>query len=250
MNNDNFFISTIDPHSFDIAKSHDLGIEIAEFCTAWNMDDRLSETEKRLIPGLSGVKHTILHAPFNELFPCAIDPKARQLASFRFEQALKIAKKYSAHKVVIHGGFNPHLYFPIWFIEQSISFWKEFTAKHHDIEIVLENVLEPTPDMLLNIIENVQSDRLKLCLDIGHINAYSDVPIGNWVKECKNYISHFHLHNNDGKTDMHSMLEHGTIDMLHFLDDALVLCPKASFTLEIPDCAPSVNWLKRHGFIA
>lgn len=249
MNNDRFFISTIDPQSFDIARANDLGVEIAEFCTAWNMDERLGETEERLIPGLSGIKHAVLHAPFNELFPCAIDPKARQLAAERFEQALNLARKYSASKVVIHGAFNPHLYFPIWFIEQSILFWKEFIAKHNDIEIVLENVLEPTPDMLLNIIDSVSSDRLKLCLDIGHINAYSNVCVDDWLKECKGCISHFHLHNNDAKTDLHNPLENGTIDMVRFFDNALALCPRASFTLEIPDCTSSVNWLKKHGFI-
>ncbi len=249
MNNDRFFISTIDPQSFAIAEPNGLGIEIAEFCTAWNMDERLSETEEKLIPGLSGIKHTILHAPFNELFPCAIDPKARQLAAERYEQALNLAKKYSANKVVIHGGFNPHLYFPIWFVEQSISFWKEFTAKHEDIEIVLENVLEPTPDMLLDIIDKVGSNNLKLCLDTGHINAYSDVCVGDWLRECKDRVTHFHLHNNDGKTDLHNPLENGTIDMPNFFDDAFTFCPQASFTLEIPDCASSVNWLKAHGFI-
>lgn len=91
---------------------------------------------------MKNIHHSMFHAPYNELFPCAIDKKARELAAYRYRQAIKLAKSYNSKKVIIHGGFNPLIYFPNWYIEQSILFWKEFLLQNIGIPIVLENVLE------------------------------------------------------------------------------------------------------------
>lgn len=126
MEGKNLYLSTIDPEAGDIARQYGLGVEIADFCTAWNMDEHLPETEKHLEGVLSGISRRVLHGPFNELFPCAIDPKARELARQRYRQAFLLAGRYGARKVVLHGGYNPWLYYPQWYREQSILFWKDF----------------------------------------------------------------------------------------------------------------------------
>ena len=33
------YLSTIDPEAASIAQEYGIGLEIAEYCTAWNMDD-------------------------------------------------------------------------------------------------------------------------------------------------------------------------------------------------------------------
>ena len=99
---DRLYVSTIDREAGKVARQYGLGIEIAEFCTAWNMDRELSAVEKTLEETLTGVSRRVLHGPFNELFPCAIDPKARQLAAFRFSQAAALAQAYGAGKLVLH----------------------------------------------------------------------------------------------------------------------------------------------------
>ena len=243
MKPENYLLSTIDPKAADIAKQYGLGLEIAEYCTAWNMDDRFDAVHPKVLEEIHGISSRVLHAPFNELFPCAIDPKARELAASRYRQAIALAKDYGAAKVVIHGGYNPWIYYPVWYVEQSISFWKGFLTEDPGVEIVLENVLEEEPGMLLDIVKGVDDPRLRLCLDVGHVNAYSKIPIPDWLKAWAPHLSHFHIHNNDGTWDTHSPLDCGSIPMRELLAQAELLCPGATFTLELMEAETSVRWL-------
>lgn len=244
MKQENWYLSTIDEKAEQTAKRCGLGLEIAEYCTAWNLDEKFAETDPLVREKLTYADRFVLHAPFNELFPCAIDPKARELARSRYREALALAVEYGAKKVVIHGGYNPWLYYPVWYVEQSQAFWREFAAEIPEgITVCLENVLEETPDMLGSIVRGADCDKIRMCLDVGHVNAYSKVPVMKWLEDCADCISHFHIHNNDGSWDTHSALGTGTIPMKELLDRAEVLCPDATYTLELTDAEPSVKWL-------
>lgn len=243
MKKENIYISTIAPDAAPLAREYGLGLEIAEFCTAWNMDKRLSVVDATLKMMLDGISRTTLHGPFNELFPCAIDLKARSLAAYRYRQAIDLAKRYASGKVILHGGYNPWMYYPEWYVKESVVFWKEFLRKEPGVEIVLENVLEEDPEWLLEIVKGVDDPRLRMCLDIGHVNAYSKVPVMEWLETCAPYISHFHIHNNDGTQDQHNALDQGTIPIRAFLEQAEMLCPDATVTLELMKAEPSVRWL-------
>ena len=167
------YISTIDPNARFIARKYDLGLEIADFCYAYNMDEGFCQMDALVRKKLEGIRRRLFHGPFSELFPCAIDLKARALAADRFRQAIFLAADYGAKNIVLHGGFLPYGYFPQWYVEQSILFWKGFLADMpEDVSIFLENVLEPEPEMLQDIVEAVGDARLGLCLDIGHANVY------------------------------------------------------------------------------
>lgn len=238
------YLSTIDPAAGDTARQYGLGVEIASFCTAWNLDEHLPETRKALEPTLAGISRRVLHGPFNELFPCAIDPKARELARYRYRQAIALAQAYGAEKVILHGGFNPWFYYPQWYQEQSILFWKEFIREiPENMTVCLENVLEPEPQMLLSVVRAVDDGRLRLCLDVGHVNAYSKIPVQEWLETSAAFLSHLHIHNNDGTGDTHSPLYFGTIPIKELLAKARKLCPEATATLELTESLPSVRWL-------
>lgn len=243
------YMSTIASDDAAVARKYGLGLEIAEYCTAWNMDDEFVQTDAVVQKKLEGIQHRVLHAPFNELFPCAIDRKARELAAYRYRQAIELAKQYGATKVIIHGGYNGWIYYPVWYVEQSIVFWKDFLKEDPSVEIVLENVLEREPAWLLDIIKGVDDPRLRMCLDIGHVSAYSNVPVMDWLETCAPYISHFHIHNNDGTMDQHNALNNGRIPMREFLFRAEELCPDATFTLELMETESSVKWLAENGLI-
>lgn len=245
MDKKQIYLATIDENAHVLAKEHGFGIEISEFCTAYNMDERFGETDPLVREKIGFSDRFVLHAPFNELFPCAIDPRARALAKERYLQAISLAKQYGAHKVVIHGGYNHWIYFPVWYTEQSIPFWKEFAPLVPEgITVCLENVLEEEPNMLLDIVKAVDDPKIRLCLDIGHAHAYSKVDVMEWVECWGPYISHFHIHNNDTSWDNHCPLNEGTIPMKALLERACEICPEATFTLELVDSASSIRWLR------
>lgn len=249
MKKNNIYLSTIASDAVRVAREYGVNLEIAEYCTAWNMDEKFDSVDKVVKKKLAGIPGSTLHAPYNELFPCAIDKKARALAAERYRQAIDLAKRYGSTKVIIHGGYNGWLYFPVWYVEQSILFWKEFLAEEPGVDIVLENVLEREPAWLLDIVKGVDNPRLRMCLDIGHVNAYSHISVMEWLEACAPCISHFHIHNNDGTRDQHNALNDGTIPMKEFLRQAKERCPDATFTFELMKDESSMEWLVENNLI-
>jgi len=102
--------------------------------------------------------------------------------------------------------------------------------------------------MLLEIAEGVNDARLRLCLDVGHVNAYSDVPVETWLRILAPHISHFHIHSNAGDADTHSAPGEGSVDVEAIMDLADRLCPEATFTMEVMQAAEAARWLSEKGF--
>ena len=244
MKKENIYLSTIASDAPLFAREYGFGLEIAEYCTAWNIDRRFELTDSRVQESLQGISRSILHAPSNELFHCAIDEKARELAAYRYRQAIDLAKRYGSKKVVIHGGYHPWMYYPVWYVGQSVAFWKDFLKEDPGVEIVLENVLETQPDLILEILEGVDDPRLRMCFDVGHINAYSYIPIMDWLETCAPWIGHIHVNNNDGREDLHQGLRDGIIPMKELLQRIESLCPEATITLEMTETKSSLEWLR------
>ena len=254
MKKENIYLSTIASDAVRVAGENGLGLEIAEYCTAWNMDEKFEAIDYVVRKKLQGMPGSLFHAPYNELFPCAIDKKARALAADRYRQAVDLAKRYGSGKVIIHGGYHPLMYYPVWYIEQSVLFWKEFLKEDPGVEIVLENVLETEPQWLPDIVRGVDHPKFRMCLDVGHASAYSKIPLMTWLETWAPYISHFHIHNNDGfgtdgTADKHAPLMDGAIPMKELLLKIEQLCPDATLVLELMKNESSVQWLLEEGII-
>lgn len=244
-------ISTIDSRAHERALINGLGIEIAEFCWAQYLDvgrDEHIEISRR---ASEGIKSLWFHAPFAEISPCAIDPKVRALTRERYFESIDTAARLGIKHIVIHGGYIPHVYFPESYVEQSVIFWKDLLKDApEDIIIALENVMEPSPDMLVEIVNTVNDPRLGLCLDIGHANcSVSEVKPLYWVEPMSKKLLHVHLHDNLGVSDTHLALGEGLIPIESIIKKVLALAPSASFTIENMDSDGSIRWLKERGFL-
>ncbi|MDR0905563.1 MAG: sugar phosphate isomerase/epimerase [Oscillospiraceae bacterium] len=245
------FVSTVAGDARETATEHGLGLEIAEFCTAMNMDDDFAAWDAKVRGEIDGVSRVAFHAPFNELCPAAIDPKVLQIARERYRQAAKLAYAYGARRMVVHSGYVPLVYFKGYFHEKSVIFWTELLADiPDDMTLLLENVLEDEPRLDAQIVAEVNDPRLRLCFDIGHANTIaSDVPIDEWITAVAPYLGHLHLHNNYRDWDHHNPPGDGTIDMVPALTRLLNEAPDFTITLESIESAPAAKWLRDNGFI-
>lgn len=244
-------ISTIDADSGSLARRYGVGLEIAEFCWAQNLDiDRESHiaTCREIMQNASSFW---FHAPFAELAACSIDPKVRTITAERYMESITLAAELGINRIVVHGGFIPKVYFPEYYVEASVDFWKELLPRlSKNVLIALENVMEPGPETLIQIVQGVNDERLGLCLDVGHANCgYSKTPPENWIEPMAPFLIHVHLHNNDGVDDLHAHLGCGTIDMKRLLDRLLLSCPKATYTIENQHSYDSLVWLKENGYL-
>ena len=82
------YISTVSAGCDETAARYGLGLEIAEYCTAANLDAPIPEVVTAAQCHRQAAKRFVFHAPFNELCPAAIDPLAVSLARHRYAQAL------------------------------------------------------------------------------------------------------------------------------------------------------------------
>lgn len=248
---DRLYISTIADDCDTLARSYGVGLEIADFCTAVNMDE-IAQFGPVVHTKMRGINRFSLHMPFNEITPAAIDPLVVDLTRKRYEQALSLAMGWGIKRLIVHTGFIPIIYYPQWYLSQATEFWQEFLAdKPSDILICVENVMEATPDMICELMARVDDPRLRICLDVGHANTrVSNVPWKEWVDAMQPYLVHFHIHNNDGDADLHDALGAGVLPMCELLRVSIDACPKARFTIENAHAEESMLWLKNEGFLS
>lgn len=246
------YLSTVADDAAVTAGEYNLGIELAEFCTASNMDNDFAEWNAKARVRMKNINRFVLHAPFNELCPAAIDPLVLEIAKKRYKQAYELACSYAIKRMVVHSGYVPFVYFKQYFVERSIEFWRDYLSdKPDDFVIAVENVLEDAPNELIDIAKGVDDPRFKLCLDIGHANITKNgITMEQWTRAVLPHLGHVHLHNNHGWPDSHEMLGSGDMDIQTLLRIILEGAPEATLTLEIRDsCRSSVEWLIDRGFI-
>ncbi len=249
---ESLYLSTIAEDAPETARAYGIGIELAEFCTAYNMDTEFEATNTLVLSKLEDVPRVTLHAPFNELCPSAIDPLVLDIAKKRYAQAFGLARRYGINRMVVHSGYIPFVYFPEYFTERSVAFWREYLKNlPEDFTIVLENVLEDRPEMLVNIVRGVDDPRFRLCLDIGHANiTKKGLTMMDWTKAVLPYLGHVHLHNNNGWPDSHNALDDGEMDVEALINMMLEGPADMTMTLEVRESRHSVEWLIDKGLLA
>jgi sugar phosphate isomerase/epimerase len=243
---DRLHISTTSTNAHKLALENGIGIELTEFCTAYNMDTFFEESNKSAMANMAGIERFTFHAPFNELTPAAIDPLILDIAKKRYDQAFKIMSGYGIKKMIAHSGYMPHVYYEQWFTPKSIDFWKEYlSGKPKDFHVCLENVLEDSPHMLIDIVEAVNDSRLLICFDVAHAQIMGEgKSLIDWAKMVMPYLGHVHIHNNHGQFDTHNALNDGVIDIESLITLIAENASTATFSIESIDAESSLDWLK------
>ena len=247
------YIATFSENAIDVIRNNGFNIELNDLCISENLDpEKVRETMSEMKQEIAdaGAERAIIHGPFTEIIPASIDHRAVDLGLTRLNEAHAVAEKLRIKKMVVHSGHMPLLYFKEWHKEKSLYFWQEFMKdKPEDFVIYIENVFEDEPLMMKEIIEELNDSRIQICLDVGHANAVTceDFDIHDWIRILGPMIGHFHLHNNDGKEDLHGPLDRGTMDMIAVLDSIKTYCrPDVTMTIESRTCASSAAWIIQH----
>lgn len=228
--------------------NNNVGIEIQQFhdLTKRNLESD-EEFNNRLLSDVKKVKDSIkqisggrsMHGPFWEMNVGSKVPEIVATARMYYELAYRIAEELGCTEIVFHNGYFPGTSFEPKWTERAILFWKEFLKDKGDITICIENQFELDSEMLVNLIDGVHDDRLKVCLDIGHAHANSNMSVEEWIESLGDRIAYYHLHNNHGKqniprynNDEHFGLEFGTIDIPRVLRYAEEYSPNAIWNIE------------------
>lgn len=161
-------------------------------------------------------RRVTVHGPYMDLSPGGADEKVRLATVERYRQTFEVVEILRPEVVVLHAGYDASRFdgdTALW-LGQSRKTWPEFARKAERIGVViaLEHIFESRPETLKSIVEAIDSPNLGVCLDTGHINVFSKVPMEEWFEVLGPYIKEVHLHDNSGEFDEHLPLGDGTID--------------------------------------
>lgn len=153
-----------------------------------------------------------VHGAFVDVNPASADPAFRELSRQRCRESCDIALELGAENVIFHCSAFPFLrgaYLENW-AESCACFYEEL-AEQYPVRICLENAQDMDPTPLGKLMEKVHSQRIGVCLDIGHIH-YSRVPVDQWFAQLGQWAAYLHLSDNMGGFDDHLPLGRGSID--------------------------------------
>ena len=80
------------------------------------------------------------------------------------------------------------------------------------VRVALENAWEERPEALARLVDVLPPGAALVCLDTGHINAFSRRPVRRWWDVLGDRVIALHLHDNDGSSDDHLPPGRGIFD--------------------------------------
>ncbi len=234
---------------YELAQAHGTGLEIQVYGYDTDLLDsgwrELLHQHKALLRDFEG--ELAIHGAFLDMSPASPDKHIVAVTRERFVLNLNIAAELGARHVVFHTQFLPQAYRPVvsgtdyhhsW-TEGQVEFWGAMAeeAAERGVVIALENMWEPEPDIIGNVLDRVDSPHICACLDIGHAYLFSDYrPLKVWIERLSHRLVHCHMNNHRGFFDEHLALDFpgGVIDYKRNVLPLLRALPNPpTFVLEI-----------------
>jgi sugar phosphate isomerase/epimerase len=156
-----------------------------------------------------------LHGPFFDLVPGGMDKKMLQTSRERLQQAFELVPVFNPLSIVCHTGYDRKRYLDAqdqW-LEAAVETWTNLLRGLGGTQtvLVMENVYEKTPRMLLRLLKSLGSEKTGFCFDAGHMNAFSDTDLHGWLEAMTPFLKQLHLHDNNGGADDHLAIGEGAI---------------------------------------
>ena len=192
-----------------------------------------------------------LHGAFIDVNPASGDPDLRELSRRRCRESCEIASVLGAGNLVFHSSAFPFLrgaYLENW-AAGCAAFYEELVSQY-PVRIYIENAQDVDPTPLRMLMERVSSERIGVCLDIGHAN-YSRVSVSQWFDQLGEWIRYLHLSDNMGQFDDHLPLGQGSIDWECVNRSWCTLGKDIPITLEtgnLQSTQESIQFLRRNGY--
>lgn len=198
-------------NDLDVLLFNDLsiGIEIQDFFNTDLLDGNWQDTVNGYQQKIKDLKGTIsIHGPFLDLKPGSPDKRIADVTKDRYFQAIKIAKSLKASRLVFHSQLNPTIKDPQYreyVINAQLGFWEELLEEiqEEDMFFLIENIADYDYEFIVELVKRINSPKVKVCLDVGHVLCNSHLSIEDWIQGLGSDIKHIHLHWNDKSNDLH-----------------------------------------------
>ena len=245
--------------TIDLCNKNNLGIEIQSFSNPYidNKQEIINEYKEILPEVKIGRSY---HAPYWDFNLGTKIVELQEIMTKYYNEAYSIAKDLNCTELIIHANYKPGTDWYDGWINRSKAFIGKFLEDKDDsIRICIENQFEIDSELFIRLIDEIDDSRVRVCLDIGHVNANSNMSLEDWIKTLNVRIAQYHLHNNHGKQtifgynkdDEHLAIDNGSINIQEVLKLAEEYSPDAIWSIEskVKYLEKSIECLKKLGYI-
>ena len=123
--------------------------------------------------------------------------------------------------------------------KRNFEFYSELleTAKEYDVTICFENMPHlrfslAEVDKIKKLIDDINDDHFKACLDTGHVNCFDTRNLGDAVRILGKDLKVLHVHDNRFGRDSHDLPYFGSADWDSFYDGLVDVGYNGVFNLE------------------
>ncbi len=185
------------------------------------------------------------HLPYGELINKAVNPLEQPNVLDELGRWLKFFSELGVKVAAVHIPFShasideDSLIYPRRIKEVNLNFFKALTSlgREFNLTLAVENRYERgvygyLPKDLIDIVNYVNDDHLKICLDTGHsiINGFQP---HEYYKLLHPYVTLIHVHDNDGSKDLHLPPYTGYVDWDLFLNTLREFRSEAIMVFEV-----------------
>ncbi len=199
-----YFTDTGKPFSC-IERISNAGFSYIHWCHEWSTDhlysnDEIEDIKKSL--NTFELKILDVHASYGvETSWAALDETQRQAGVNLVKNRIDMAVKLNSNVIIMHAPEYTDS------IRKSLDELQPYT-KSRNVKIAIENIINfPVVDKYLS---DYGPDFIGLCYDSGHGNIEENSY--EWLDKFKDRLISIHIHDNDGKKDLHQIPFTGTVD--------------------------------------
>jgi len=225
----------------EFAKASHFGIEITCFALPWTLDEDWKTLLQSYKQALKNFRNDVsIHGVFMDMITASRDAKIVNVAKKRVLQNIEIAKQLGAKMATFCSCYNPCIAtsspgYVDGYKQRQVKFWSGIldSLASSNLTLVFENLFEPQPELVKDVLSGVESENFKVLLDTGHANIFSKVSIDKWVEVLSDHLAYIHLNDNHGDFDSNLVPGEGNIKWDKFFDALKCYGLKPRICLEV-----------------
>lgn len=198
-----------DKKMIHMLKELGMGLELSYFTAPANFTGEKYEQGLNILKYASDIlpQPPIVHGPYMSMRLGARDPLVKEAVSARLLQCAKAVSLAGACGMVIHAAFDLPYYDDAMadgWASRASAHLEEIVSQSGGLDLYVENVREPEPDLMKKLLSAPGLDKVKICLDTGHINIFGKErePL-SWARALGKRLGMIHLNSNFGDADSH-----------------------------------------------
>ncbi len=219
----------------------------------------ISEEDLRFIKEVikkAGLKVT-LHATFYDINLASMNPFLQDANLKCYLEYLRLAEAIGAEIVVVHGGL---IHKDAVGIQKLSQIGRENlvqnlrklgdAASQKGIRIGLENsppnknvLLIPGWNEQISILKEVDHPAVGAVFDMAHAHLH-DLNLAEYFEQIEKYLIEIHIHNNNGREDLHLGINRGEIDYGLFFREYATDVPIIMEIRNISEAMESIEWVR------